>query len=208
MSNKPRGYFEKLLVIDCETTGLAYLCDDASHNPKTGETFQSVSWGLIVANAQTLKPIEKLYLEIKWDGESTWTAGAQRVHGLSPEYLEENGLDAEDAVVQIADLILRHWGPDNTVCLAGHNVVSFDMWFLKRLLRSQGIEIKFGNRHVCTNALGATVWNTYNSDDLFDLVGYPTRDPEHHNALNDAEAVLLTLQVTRQLWKKFVVPQI
>jgi DNA polymerase III epsilon subunit-like protein len=201
-TKRPRGYFEKLLVVDCETSGMAFNCDDPSYNPKTGEVYQSVSWGLIVANAQTLKPIEEKYLEIKWDGESKWEKRAQQVHGLSLEHLEKNGLDAEEAVTEIAGLILNHWGPDSPICLCGHNVATFDMWFLKRLLRSQEIEVKFGNRHVDTNSIGFGAYTTYNSDDLFAQVGCPERDPNKHNALDDARNALQAVRVTRQLFSQ------
>lgn len=71
------------------------------------------------------------------------------------------------------------------------------MFFLKRLLRSQGIEIKFGNRHIDTNSIGFGVYQTYNSDDLFDVVGCAKRDK--HNALDDARNVVRTIRVTRSL---------
>jgi len=39
VKGKPRGYFQKVLAIDCETTGLAVNADDPSYNPKTKEEF-------------------------------------------------------------------------------------------------------------------------------------------------------------------------
>lgn len=200
--NKPRGYFKYLLAIDCETSGMAYGEDDPSINTKTGEIYQSVSWGLIVVDASTLNPIEELYLEIKWDGISAWTAEAERIHGLSLSYLEDHGLTAEDAVIAIAELILKYWGPESPVCLAGHNVHLFDLQFLKRLLRSQGINIKFGNRHVDTNSIGFGVFNTYNSDDLFKLVG--CNDRTSHNSLEDARDVVRVLQTTRKMYDNLI----
>lgn len=194
---KPRGYFDYFLSVDCETSGMAFNEDDPSINTKTGQVYQSVSWGLVVVDATTLKTVEELYLEIKWDGESEWDKRAEKVHGLSLAYLEENGMTSEDAVVAIAGLILKYWGPDVPVCLAGHNVQTFDLWFLKRLLRSQGIEIKFGNRHIDTNSIGFGVYQTYNSDDLFDTVGCAKRDK--HNALDDARNVVRAIRVTRSL---------
>ena len=106
-------------------------------------------------------------------------------------------MSTEDAVVAIAALILKYWGPDTPLCLAGHNVMTFDMPFLKRLLRSQGIEIKFGNRHIDTNSIGFGVYQTYNSDDLFETVGCAKR--AEHNALDDARNVMRTIRVTRSL---------
>jgi len=192
MTKKPRGYIERILFIDCETSGLNFNADDPS------EGYQSVSWGLVVASAQTLDKIEELYLEIKWDGESTWSKEAQAIHGLTPKYLEENGMTEEDAVVAIAELILKHWGPDSPVCLGGHNVATFDKFFLRRLLRKYEIEVRFGSKTVDTNAIGFATFGTHNSDDLFEAVGLPAR--EDHNALQDANNARLSVQRVRKMF--------
>lgn len=197
-TTKPRGYFERILVVDVETSGFA-KADDASYNPATGEVFQTVAMGLVVVNAQTLKTIEELYVEIKWDGVSKWSMGAQAVHGLTLEYLEEHGMSSTDAVIEIASLIERHWGPTSPVVLAGHNVVSFDMWFIKRLLRSEGIEVIFSNRTIDTNALGFVVFSTFNSDDVFEQVGCTVRDSAKHNALDDAKMSLQVIRTARMI---------
>ena len=105
--DKPRGYFERILAVDCETTGLAVNRDDPSFDPETGTEYQAISWGLVVADAQTLKPIEKMYLEVQWNGESKWDDRAQKIHGLSKEHLAANGFTEEEAVEAIGTLILN-----------------------------------------------------------------------------------------------------
>jgi len=205
--NKPKGYFDFLLAADCETTGLAYNSDDASIE-SDGKYYQSIAWGLVVADANTLLPVEKLYVEIKWDKKSIWSPQAEKVHGLSREYLEQNGIDSADAVVQIGGLILKYWGPTNSIRLLGHNVATFDMWFLKRLMRSEGIDLKFGNRHIDTSGAGFLTFNTYTSDELFAAVGLPERDAHKHNALDDALHSLHSARTIRLLWNKFVKPQL
>jgi len=192
IKGKPRGYFEKFIAIDCETSGLKYNSDDPS------DGFQSVSWGVIVADAKTLKPIEELYVEIKWNGESEWAMGAQKIHGLSKEHLEENGMTEEEAVVAIGSLITKHFGT-NSLCLLGHNVATFDLWFLKRLFRKFGIELKFGNRHVDTSSIGFVNWEVFTSDALFEEVGYDARGA--HNSLDDARMALEAARRTRVLFK-------
>jgi hypothetical protein len=202
VDDKPIGYFEKVLAIDCESTGLVFNSDD----PSVGH--QSVSWGFVVADGKTLKPIEELYVEIKWNEEtklarkkdSTFGKKAETVHGLTYEYLEENGLTEEEAVAQIATLILKYWGPENKICLLGHNVVTFDLWFLKRLFRTFEIELRFGNRHVDTNSVGYVNWETYTSDELFETVGLPVRG--EHNALDDAKYSLESARRTRLIFNK------
>lgn len=200
IKGKPTGYFEKVLALDCETSGLAYNSDDPSIDVETGKMFQSVSWGFIVADAQTLKPIEKMYLEIQWDGKSEWSSGAEKVHGLSKKHLKKNGFTEEEAVEAIGTLILKHWGPNVSIRLLGHNVLSFDIWFLKRLMRKHGIELKFGARHIDTNTVGFVNWETFTSDQLFEAIGMPER--ESHNALDDAMMSLESARITRVIFKK------
>lgn len=199
VKGKPRGFFEYVLAIDCETTGLFFNVDDPSYDPKNDKTHQALSWGIIVADAQTLKPIEKLYLEIKWNGESEWNKKAENIHGMSKEYLEENGVTEEDAAVAIANLILKYWGPENKICLLGHNVVTFDMFFLKRLMRKFEIELKFGNRHIDTFSVGNVTMEIFNSDDLFEECGMETRGK--HNAMEDIEYTLESARRIRLIFQ-------
>jgi hypothetical protein len=208
--NKPRGYFQYLLAMDCETTGLCTNCDDPTHNPDTGEYHQAVSWGLIVADSTTLKPIEKMYVEIKWNKKSKaqqkidplWGTRAEQIHGLTRAYLEDNGLDEEDAVVKMGEMILKYWGPIGNIRCLGHNVHTFDMPFFRDLFRRHGVPLKFGNRHYDTNSIGFATFTTYNSDDLFEAVGFEKRGD--HNALTDAEQALESARIVRKIFQKAI----
>lgn len=194
----PRGYFEKILAIDAETSGL-FLDDgdnyDPSTNAKTGEFFQSVAWGIVVADFATLKPIEKLYVEIKPNPKALWYAKAEKIHGLSQQYLTTNGITEEDAAIKIASLILKHWGPTNPVHLLGHNVTTFDIFFLRQLMQKFDIDIKFGSRHIDTNSVSLATFGTFNGDDFFEAAGLDARS-DIHNALTDA---LMALEATRRV---------
>jgi len=202
--SKPRGYIERVLFIDAETSGIALGSADPSYDEASGKEYQAVSWGLVVADAQTLKPLDKLYVEIKYNGTAEWSKEAQKVHGLSLAYLEENGVDEEDAVVQIAELILKHWGHDGVVCVGGHNVATFDLPFFRRLLNKFDINVKFGSKTIDTNAIGFATFGTHNSDDLFEMVGLPPRDPAGHNALDDADRARQAVMYVRKLFKHCV----
>lgn len=208
MSNdKPRGFFEKLLVIDCETTGLCFGGENPVFDVNTGERHQTVSWGVIVADAKTLKPIQKEYVEIKWNKESKkqkkansiFGSRAEQVHGLTFEYLEKNGVTEEQAVEKIGNLIITHFGPAGSLKCLGHNVHLFDVPFLRDLFERQGVPLAFGNRHYDTNSMGFATFGTFNSDDLFELVGFSKR--EDHNALVDAEQALESTRVIRKIFK-------
>lgn len=200
----PRGYFNFTLAADCETSGMVFNADDPSFDPVTKTEYQAVSWGLIVANTETLKPVDQLYVEIQYDPKYAWNAEAERVHGMSKEYLAKNGVPMEEAVEQIATLILKYWGPKSPVSMLGHNVMTFDLPFLRRTLRSQGIDVRFANRHCDTNSVGFAALQTYNSDDLFEAVGLVARDPNNHNALVDAMNALETVRRVRAIYNKII----
>lgn len=199
MSKKPRGYIDLVLFMDAETSGIAMGQDDPSYDPTTNKEYQAVSWGFVVANAHTLKPIETLYIEVKWNGDSEWSMEAQKIHGLTPKYLEENGVSEEDAVIQIAELLMKYWGPDGVVCVGGHNVATFDLFFFKRLLRKFELPVRFGSKTIDTNAIGFATFATHNSDDLFETVGLPPRTGEH-NALTDADNARETVRRVRAMF--------
>jgi DNA polymerase III epsilon subunit-like protein len=184
--------------------------DDPSVNPHTNERHQTVSWGIIVADAHTLKPIEKLYVEIKWNeasnkqrkGNAKFGAHAETIHGLTREYLEENGITEEEAVEKIGSLLLKYWGPNVGIRTLGHNVHTFDMPFLRDLFRRHGIELQFGSRHYDTNSIGFATFGTFNSDDLFEAVGFEKRG--EHNALTDAEQALEATRIIRKVFQKAI----
>lgn len=193
MTKKRPALFDLTLAIDAETSGIAFGSVDPTYDVNSGEAFQALSFGLIVANVHTLQPIDELYVEIKFDGENyTWSEGAQRVHGMSREYLEANGLPRPEAAQKIVTFIEKYFGPISQIrkiCLLGHNVATFDRYFLIDLLQSIDAVPQFGNRHIDTFSLGVVVLSAFSSDELFDTLGM-VRDPENHNALQDAKYAL------------------
>lgn len=197
---KSRGHFDLILAVDCETTGLAYGSEDPSYDAVNDKTYQALSWGLIVVEAARFKTIEELYIEVQWDGKSTWSPEAEKVHGMSKEYLAKNGKTSEEAVELIANLVLDYWGPQSPVCLLGHNVVTFDKYFLLRTMREHGIELRMGNRHIDTFSAGFSTFGAYNSDELFEAVGLPARDPSKHNALTDARNAVESVKRIRSIF--------
>lgn len=205
--DKPRGYFDFLLAIDCETTGLCFTSDSPVYNPKTEERHQALSWGIIVADAKTLKPVDDLYVEIKWNQSSKdqrvrnprFGREAEKIHGLTFEYLEENGVDEEEAVALIGELVLTYWGPDVSIRTLGHNVHMFDVPFLRDMFHRHEIPLRFGNRHMDSNSLAFGTVGTFNSDDLFSTLGMEER--EKHNSLDDAKMALESFRIIRTLWK-------
>ena len=198
---KPIALFEKLLVLDSETTGLQQgSCLAPGQAPKGGY-YQMVSVGMIIADFKTLKPIEELYVEIQWDGKSIWSDGAEKVHGLSIEHLQKHGIPEEDAVFEIGSLLLKHWGPVNTINVGGHNP-SFDIAFLDDMFKRHDIALHFSHRSYDSNTLGGILLDCFTSDQLFDIMGLPVR--QKHNSLDDARYSLECMRKIKLLWNTFV----
>ena len=202
MAKRRPAIFDLTMACDAETTGIAFGAIDPTHDEKTGEKFQAISFGFIIANVHTLQPIDELYVEIKHDPTYTWSEGAYKVHGLSQEYLEANGMSRLEAGHKIADFIEKYFGPIDQIrklCLLGHNVATFDRYFLIDLLQECGRVPQFGNRHIDTLSLGIVTLGAFSSDELFEMLGM-TRDPANHNALQDTRHALKAARMI----KKFI----
>jgi len=196
------GYFDRVLVIDTETSGLMRGSANPCVNLKTGEYYQMVSVGLVVADTVTLKPADNLYVEIKWDGESLWDKGAERKHGLTKEHLEKNGVEDIEALAQIVDFISTYWSSgaeyakDRIIHCMGHNVSSFDIWFLRKLFEKYDVPFfPHSNQFIDTNTIGWVTMGAFTSDKLFETIGTIRNE---HNALEDA---LLSLESARRVRK-------
>lgn len=188
------GYFDKILAFDVETSSL-----NRSSQGHPEKDCQIVSIGLIVADGSTYDTIDKLYIEIKWNGTSNWSADAEKVHGLSKEYLDINGVDEEEAVLQIGTFILKYWPLKTRIHVLGHNVVGFDIPFLRQLFAKFDMELNLTNRNIDTFTLFNVLLEEFNSEDGFQRVGLSER--KHHNAMEDIEFTLESVRRIKLLWK-------
>lgn len=189
-----------ILVIDWETTGAVWGGDSSKE-------YQGISFGAIVADAETFEPVEKLYTLVKYDPKYKWSAEAEAIHGISKAETQK-GLSQEDAAMKLAELILKYWGPDSKVMFMGHNA-EFDRRFTNQLLNEIEIEFsvekqtKFTSwiqlHHVIldTSPLGFVAVGLFKSDLLFAKMGFEDRGD--HNALQDAEQTLATAKAIREL---------
>jgi len=203
-NDTPKGYFKYILAMDSETTGVNFDTFDPS------EGHQAVSWGFIVVDSETFEEVEELYVEIKWndasraarDADPEFSCGASAIHGITFDYLEKNGITEEEAVIQIANLIIKYWGPSNKVSTLGHNVRSFDILFLQAMFQRYNIDIPFNSRHCDSHSAGFATLGSYTSDALFEGIGCEERTS--HNALEDARMSLVAVRRIRTLWNEMI----
>lgn len=195
----PKGYFNRILAMDCESSGIFFKPNPARDPADPSSRYQCVSWGMMVLD-ENFNALDELYVEIQWDGKSKWDKKAQAVHGLSKEYLAENGKPFDEAYVEIVNFIFKWFGNTPVVTL-GHNSISFDLEFLRSDTKELGLELKFGNRHLDSNTLGVTLFQTYTSDQMFEALGQTDRG-DSHNALDDIKRTVEVFRVARAIAKK------
>ncbi len=198
--SKSRGFFRNVLCMDCETSGIAQGQPDPTINLKTGDRYQAVSWGMLVADSVTLDIKDQLYVEIKFDDTKyQWDGGAEQVHGLSRDYLNEYGVPMSEAVLQIGEFILRHWGPDAQINVMGTNVVGFDLPFLRATMATEGIHLRFSHRHIDTTSFGIGLMGYYNAEEMQHGLGVSRVTPDgKHNALEDIFMEVETVKRIRE----------
>jgi len=206
MAFRKKTDFKYIYAHDCETTGVCISNKDPLFRESNGERHQAISWGIIIVDSDTYEPIEEVYIMVKWNEESKaqraadpeFGTYAEKIHGLTFDYLEEHGVDEEEAVEIIANLIIKYWGTSRPLNCLGHNV-AFDNRFLQDLLERFGLDMRFSQRHIDSFAIGHCCWKTNDSDELFDLVTGAART--EHNALEDIQLTLESCRTTRNLFQ-------
>ena len=180
------------LAIDWETTGSDFGGDSS-------KSYQGISYGAVIFNTETFEPVETLYRELHFDDTKyKWTEGAEKIHGLSQQYLKENGVPREEGLADLLDLILRHIGAESKIFFLGHNV-DFDIDFTMQLARDFGVELKAHHVKLETSGAAFIAIGQYRSNDVFEFFTGKVRDGSH-NALDDA---LMALEVTRNMRAMF-----
>ena len=188
----------KVLFFDVETSGY----DKINFEDRSGcYKFQIVSVGICIVNPLTWKEIDSFYIEIKWNGYSEWDPGAEKVHKLSQEYLDEHGVDQDEAFVLLCEFIVKHFDANKQITLGGHNVSTFDRHFLIQLFNQYDAQIKLSGRAIDTYTLGKVLFGTDNSDELFEMVGVQRAG---HNALEDTRLALKVVRLASTLFKQSV----
>ena len=177
------------LAIDWETSGYSM--------PNYAVRHQGISFGAIVFDVKTLEPVEKLYREIKFKSDLyEWSPGAEAVHGLSIKHLQDNGVSQEDAAVDLANLVVKYFGPESIILL-GHRV-HFDKAFTQQLTKSIDIEFDYHPTTIDSASLSTVLLEISKSDDVFELLGIPPRGK--HNALEDIEHTLLAVKRMKEFF--------
>jgi len=189
------------LLVDWETSGAAFGQDSSVEH-------QGIAVGAIVFDLVTLEPVDELYRELKFDAKYKWTMEAEKIHGLSREHLEANGVSREEALADLIEMMIKYWPPGffakrgteptSKILVAGHNK-GFDMDFTNQLFQDHDLQIVFHHVSLDTTMVSFAVSGLYKSDDVFERWG-GVNIRGLHNALEDARATLTVLRTIRQIF--------
>jgi len=196
------------LWLDWETSGAAFdLPYPAQFMPGM---FQGVQLGMVVADNEDFEEVDAIKINIKFDPSYQWQDAAQKIHGLSREFLEENGVDAEEAVAQIIEFITKHFGDDviyygegkpdktRTITFGGHNL-GFDIAALQALLKRFNFAVSEHHVRLDTSSIGFLAVGIYKSGKLFEHFGAEKRGD--HDALDDTRQSLAVAAGVKALIK-------
>lgn len=194
------------LFLDWETSGANFKLT----YPEQAEQYQGIQLGLVIADNETFNEVDSLKLNIKFDPKYKWEEGAQKVHGISREFLEENGVSREDAAIEVIEFILKYFQKDtlfmlsdgpidrnsSRICFGGHNL-GFDIAHFKALLAVVGFGVDDHHVKLDSAMIGFHATGMYKSDDLFQLFGADKRGD--HDALQDTRQALAVARGIKNL---------
>jgi len=172
--------------------------------------YQGIQLGMVVADNENFEEVDAIRVNIKFDPSYKWQDEAQKIHGLSREYLEENGVDAEEAVATIIEFITKYFGDDviyygegtpdrtRTICFGGHNL-GFDIAALQALLKRFNFAVAEHHVRLDTSAIGFLAVGIYKSGKLFEHFGAEKRGD--HDALDDTRQSLAVATGVKALIK-------
>lgn len=189
-----------ILIVDWETSGTTWVSFE-----QTFKEYQGITFGAVVADAETRMPVKTLYCEIQFDETKyKWSAEAEAIHGKTREYLKEHGMTKEDAALALASLIMEYFGTGK-IMFGGHNA-GFDIEATKQLLGEFEIPLNLHHIVLDTAPLGMAIMNIYKSDRVFELLGEIGARGQH-NALEDALVCLTVLRNVKALFDTFDIVQ-
>lgn len=196
------------LWLDWETSGAAF--DLPYPEQFVPGMFQGIQLGMVVADNENFEEVDAIRVNIKFDSSYKWQDEAQKIHGLSREYLEEHGVDSEEAVATIIEFITKHFGDDvihygegkpdktRTICFGGHNL-GFDIAALQALLRRFNFAVSEHHVRLDTSSIGFLAVGIYKSSKLFEHFGAEKRGD--HDALDDTRQSLAVATGVKALIK-------
>lgn len=164
---------DKYLIVHLHTSGLwpqSVCCDDATHEHKYPQITEYLA---AVITASDLKVVDCVHSKVMWNTESLWDAAAAKHTGRTDRL---DGIPEDDAAYELAELILKHFGPVHTIPLAGYNSSTFIRPFLVDLFNRHEYDIRFSTSALDLAGLALCTPSLSSRSDVLSHFGISTSD--------------------------------
>lgn len=180
-----------IIAMDTETSGAVF-----GNMQETVKQYQLLSVGLLLID-DSFNVHDELYVEFKVDDTKRWSNEAQDVHGLTKEYLNQYGMNEEDALVKIGSFMAKYFDLSQQILVAGHRV-DFDVHFIRGLFRKYEMDIFFDDRKIDLLPAAYITTGLIKSDDIFSVLLGNKRGS--HNALEDIRLTVQAMKSIREIF--------
>lgn len=126
-----------IIVFDLETGGLC------SKDKKAFYDVPIVEFAMVVIDMEKLEVCEEcsLILEPDYKEGLTYEQQATDVHGITREIQESKGVSLKEVYKKWLELFKKYKNPRQLCTLAGHNIVGFDVPFVKNMFEYLGDDL-------------------------------------------------------------------
>lgn len=165
------------LCIDWETSG-------SDFEGNSSDEHQGIAFGAAIFKLSDFSIVDKMKRYIQFNPKYKWNEQAEKIHGITRDFLHVNGETQEQAAADLGNFIFTYFGNVPKVLILGHNV-DFDIEFTKQLLEPYDIMFKIHHVKLDTASAGLIAFNAFKSDSLFKIIGL--EDRKNHDPLQDVE---------------------
>lgn len=189
------------LSIHVETTGLNWDTDKSIN-----EGYSIVTIGATICDKNFNKVDDKI---IFIDNELSNKELAPEYNGITQEFLNGEGISEEDAVIEFANFILKHFSPDDNIVCLGQNVQSFCMPFLKELLHKYEVYINFSCNTLDVFSLTTPTLGELSIKEILEVFGKvedlpPSYQQEEYACLLKTFAFIETFRRIKKQWNRMI----
>lgn len=186
------------LSVHVETTGINNTVDEPVFKNNN-----IICLAAVVCEKKTFKPVDEIVLFIDHGIDDT----GSRWHGITPEFLEQEGVDEETAVVDFSNFILQYFDPDGSIIAMGQNVHSFVLPFVKDLLYRNEVYICFSSNSLDVFSVTVPTIGETTIKELIELFGdvdklEPSYQQQEYACLLKAKTFVEVFRKIDKTWTK------
>lgn len=156
---------QKMKYLSChvESDGLNF-----NTNKNVSDGFSAVSVGMVVCDSN-LSPIDEI---IVYNNDSNANQ-TKEYHGIDNKFLRKYGISEIEAAIEIKDFLNNNFDLNYPITPIGHNISSFSLPFIKKLLYENDFLVPFSSNMIDTYSILFGVFGDYTLNDMLEAFDVP-----------------------------------